>query len=413
MIKVVHIQTGLPTSSNAAFRIHKGMLEHGIESSMFVMDTQRIENENLFKIKGPKKSLIVRTYNILSNLILSKKKEGSYSFSYACFGFNIANFKSITNSDVIYLHWINGGFLSNRSIKIISELGKPVVFFMHDMWTITGGCHHSLDCNNYTLNCEFCPIFINNGKKSIASKQFLIKKKLFARFDNLFFVAPSKWLTNCAKISGLTKDKPIFHIPNIVDDRVFVPIDKTTAKRLLNIADDKVIISFGSVGGTKNHFKGWSFLKEAIDILYSKNLNFNIEILIFGSDFDKCVADSIPFKTHFVGRLNDEISMVVVNNAADVFVSPSLAESFGLTFLENILCNTPAVGFDVGGVPDIIEHKINGYLAKYKDSEDLANGIIYCLEHKLQMTVNSEFNKDRILKKHIDLIEKISIKSFI
>ncbi len=102
--------------------------------------------------------------------------------------------------------------------------------------------------------------------------------------------------------------------------------------------------------------------------------------MIFGGGYNKEIADTVPFKTRFMGFLKDEYSTVLVYNAIDVFVTPSLADNFPTTVLECQACGTPVVGFEVGGIPEIIKHKENGYLAKYKDADDLANGIRFCLE---------------------------------
>jgi glycosyltransferase involved in cell wall biosynthesis len=118
-------------------------------------------------------------------------------------------------------------------------------------------------------------------------------------------------------------------------------------------------------------------------------------------------VDALPYPIKFMGQINDETTMVVLNNATDLFVSPTLAESFGLTFLENILCGTPVVGFNVGGVPEIIEHKINGYLAEYKSSDDLARGILFCLSNQMIFKRPKQYFTNQTIDKHLNFINSI------
>jgi len=308
------------------------------------------------------------------------------------------------NCDIIYLHWVQGGYLNLSIYRKLAQLGKPVIIFMHDMWTITEGCHHSFECEKYKTECIKCPAF--NGKEIIdwANREFKKKKRLYSGFENLYFVSPSKWLYTCAKESGLTKGKPIYHIPNIIDTTLFKPISRSFARKILNLDEKDIIIAFGAFT-VSSAYKGWHELIKALNILKSESRLKNVTLLIFGAGQDKQISDAIPFKSRFLGFLKDEYSTVLVYNAADVFISPSLADNFPTTILECMACGTPAVGFEVGGIPDMIRHKENGYLAKYRDSEDLARGIEYCLKNKITGSLLPEFERSVLLKKHFDLID--------
>ncbi|HNF02863.1 MAG TPA: glycosyltransferase, partial [Ferruginibacter sp.] len=116
---------------------------------------------------------------------------------------------------------------------------------------------------------------------------------------------------------------------------------------------------------------------------------------------------AIPFKTRFVGFLKDEYSVSLVYNAANVFVVPSLADNLPTTVLESLSCGTPVVGFDVGGIPDMISHRENGYLARYKSAEDLAEGIRFCIKNQVKGRILANFEKDSVMKRHLDLMETI------
>jgi glycosyltransferase involved in cell wall biosynthesis len=239
-----------------------------------------------------------------------------------------------------------------------------------------------------------------------ATREFKNKLKFYSKYNNLNFVSPSKWLYNCAKQSMLTKDKPVYYIPNIIDKKIFKPFDKNTARHILNLDVNETILLFGAAS-IESPYKGWMYLQKALEILHLSQSTRKISILLFGSGYNKKIADAIPFKTRFMGFLRDEYSTALVYNAADVFITPSLADNQPTTVMESMCCGTPVVGFEVGGIPDMINHKENGYLAKYKDSEDIVNGIKFCLENNIRGKILPSFEKHTIIRKHIELIDSL------
>jgi glycosyltransferase involved in cell wall biosynthesis len=181
----------------------------------------------------------------------------------------------------------------------------------------------------------------------------------------------------------LTRNKKIYHIPNLINSEIFKMVDKDAARRLFLIDRNKKIIAFGADNALSNPYKGWNYFRDALHILMKNNdvIENDIKILIFGSFYNKKIADDIPFASHFLGRLNDEYSMVMVYNCIDVFIISSIADNFPNSILESLSCNCPVVGFNVGGIPDLVN--INtGYLAEYKNSHDLAKGIAIVLKDK-------------------------------
>jgi glycosyltransferase involved in cell wall biosynthesis len=329
-------------------------------------------------------------------------------FSYPIFGNNIENHILVKKADIIYLHWVIGGFLNLNNIEQLAKLNKPIIIFMHDMWSFTGGCHYSFECDNYTENCKGCQMFPEPEPK-LPVKEFNKKNKLYHKYENLYFVSPSNWLSELAKKSGLTRDKPIFHIPNIVDVHPFKSFDKKMARQVLNLDLNDIIIAFGAAS-PKSPYKGWKYLKLALDLL-AKDSSFNkVSVAIFGSDYDDEIAKAVPFKTKFMGRVYDEYSTALIYNAANIFVAPSMAETFGLVILEAIRCGTPVVAFETGGIPEIISHKKNGYLAAYKDAEDLFRGIKFCLEQQLDVVPPAYLDTDVSIDTHKALHEKILSK---
>src|SRR5664280_852369 len=369
MIKVVHLQNSTFSAGRAMLRLHNAMLEANIDSSILTL-VQDINDTAEIKNLGRNARIVARLDYFLQSFVRREIKRKFGMFTFPILGTNVSHEKQIQAADVIYLHWIQGGFLNLSNIRQLAKMGKPVIFFMHDMWSITGGCHHSFTCEKYKTKCFDCQMFPKENVIDLAALEFRKKKKFFSDFKNLYFVSPSKWLHDCATQSFLTKGKPVYHIPNIVNSELFKPVDKKIARQFLNLNIDETVIAFGA-NSIESPYKGWPELQKALEILSHDQNTKNVSVLIFGSGYNKQIGNSIPFKTRFMGFLRDEYSISLVYNAADVFITPSLADNLPTTILESLSCGTPVVGFDVGGIPDMIKHKWNGYLAKYRDAEDI------------------------------------------
>ncbi len=410
MTKVVHIQYSVESAGGAALRLSKAFEKVGLDSTLVSLQMSLPPLPNV-KYLGKIAQLIAKADSKIQSYLTRKIPKDYGLFSYPILGNNICNLQVVKDADIIYIHWALKGFLNVRNMKKLASLNKPVIIFMHDMWSISGGCHYSFDCKNYLTGCHNCQMFPSNSEKGLATSNFNTKKSFYNEYKNIYFITPSKWLFNCAKEALLTKNKPVFYIPNILDNTIFKPYDKNVAKAFLNIDSNDIVIAFGAVNVT-NAYKGWSYLTQSLSIFKNQNKHKDVTILIFGSGHNQNIIDAIPFKIKFMGYLNDEYSTALVYNAADVFIAPSLAEAFGYVIFESLNCGTPVVGFDVGGIPDMIQHKQNGYLAKYKNAEDLTDGINYCLDNNLKGFVPDELNHNKTIEKHLELFNQIKSKSF-
>ncbi len=406
MTKVVQIQFSMESAGRAALRLQKAFGNVNVESCIVSLQ-HSIQGAPGTVYLGTWARLVSRVEDKIQAYLTRKVNKQLGSFSYPVLGADVTKLEEIKNADIIYIHWALKGLLNFKSIEQIARLNKPVIIFLHDMWNITGGCHHSFTCEKYrTEGCNHCPMFPDGKKNDLAAKEFRKKLNLYKKYDNLYFVSPSRWLYNCAKESLLTKDKPVFYIPNLLDDTLFKPVSKTVAKHILNIEAKETVIAFGAIS-VNSPYKGWSYLQKALALLKQDDKVENISVLIFGSAYNKEIADAIPFKTRFMGYLLDEYSTALVYNAADVFIAPSLAEAFGYVVMEALSCGTPVVGFNVGGIPDMISHKENGYLAKYKDAGDVCEGIKFCLQNNLKGYLLPEIDPELTVKKHLELFELI------
>ena len=191
----------------------------------------------------------------------------------------------------------------------------------------------------------------------------------------------------------------------MIDETIFKPIDKKVVRQILNLPQDRIIITFGCVAGQDNPYKGWKYLEEAINRI---DLD-NILIVVYGSGYNQETVDNTKYPIRFLGRVYDDTMLSLICNASDLFVTPSLCENFSLVILENILCGTPVVGFDTTGIPELVKTGQTGYLAKFKDSDDLAKGIRSILNKEITFDMGqyrSSYSSRNIIESHIKLINQ-------
>lgn len=402
-MKVVHVNTSDINggAAIAAHRLHKALLNNNIDSKMLVLkknsDEQKIIKE---KNNNFEKHILVKARVLFERIILSKyRNRKDMIFSPAKLGLDITKNKIIQKADVVHLHWVVGGYLSLNSLDKLFSLKKKIVWTLHDSWVFTGGCHVRYGCNKYTKNCGKCPILNSNSQNDLSKKVFKKKQEIFSKVKKLTIITPSNWLNECVNKSNLLKKFSNIVIPNTLDENTFKKIDKSISRRILNLDKNKIYICFGALNSTTTEYKGWKYLRETIYQLekIDDKLKNDIELIIFGSSYSEEV-ENLPFNVNFLGSFSDEVSLSLIYNSADLFVAPSIEDNLPNTVLESLHCGTPVIAFDIGGMPDMIEHKKNGYLAKYKDSSDLANGILWSLENLKNVDIDKEqFNKNKII----------------
>ena len=106
----------------------------------------------------------------------------------------------------------------------------------------------------------------------------------------------------------------------------------------------------------------------------------NIELVVFGNRNTEDVPD-FPFKTSFLGTINDDEKLALCYAAADAFLIPSLEDNLPYTVMESLSCGTPVIAFTTGGIPDMVKHEHNGYLAEYRSSESFADGMEWIINY--------------------------------
>lgn len=288
----------------------------------------------------------------------------------ACCGDDVTRTAEYKEADVIHLHWINQGFISLNVLRKILRSGKRVVWTMHDQWATTGVCHYSDGCLRYETGCHHCPLLPGKGGNDLAATAFRKKQELYAE-GAITFVACSEWLAGIARRSALGRGQEILSIPNAIDTAVFKPMERKAARELLGLKRDAVLILFGCQKVTDKR-KGLDYLIEAVRELPGIGV-----VLVGGSAAETEPLMPQGVEVTCIGQVSDTARMAMLYAAVDAFVTPSLQDNLPNTIMEAMACGTPCVGFNVGGIPEMIDHRVNGYVASYKDARSLAEGIRY------------------------------------
>ena len=415
-VLIINTSEKMGGAAIAAGRLMESLKNNGIKAKMLVRDKQT----DRLSVIGLKKSWWKVWQFIWERIIIWKenrfKKHNLFSVDIANTGTDITAIPEFQAADVIHLHWINQGMLSLDNITKILLSGKPVVWTMHDMWPCTGICHHARDCENYHQECQHCPYIYQGGGKKDLSNQIFKKKKELYQLAPITFVTCSRWLKEKAKQSALLTGHTVIDIPNPINVGLFKPQNKSAARQKCGLPADKKLILFGSAKVTDKR-KGIDYFIESCNYLVKNypDLKDDLEVVIYGK-YSEQLKPMLPFCSFPLNYISDEKDLVNIYNAVDLYVTPSLEENLPTTIMEAMACGVPCVGFNVGGIPEMIDHLHNGYVAEYKSAEDFANGIHWALSESEYASLSEEacrkaisnYSESTIAKRYIDIYNKIT-----
>jgi glycosyltransferase involved in cell wall biosynthesis len=272
--------------------------------------------------------------------------------------------------DLVHFHWICRGFVPLSSF---GKTGKKVLWTLHDSWPFTGGCHVPEGCLKYEKECGACPLLGSRRESDLSRWTWKRKRRHFGKTE-LTVVTPSRWLAECASRSALFRERRIEVIPNGIDTDLYRPLEKKNARDVWKLPQEKKLILFGAMNAFTDRNKGFSLLAEALRHLAGKGWAERAEVVVFGAQ-EPSPPPGIGLQARYLGVLGDDVSMALLYSAADVVVVPSLQENFPNVVLEAMACGTPVVAFRVGGIPDMITHGLDGFLADSLEPGALAGGI--------------------------------------
>jgi glycosyltransferase involved in cell wall biosynthesis len=309
--------------------------------------------------------------------------------------------------DLLHLHWITGGMMR---VEEIQKIKIPICWSLHDMWAFTGGCHYTGSCVKFKSGCNMCPALESDTKKDLSFRNQKRKIKSYSNKKNITVIGLSKWMASEAKESRIFSNSVVVNLPNPIDTNTFCPVNKNESRKLMGLPQNKKLILFGAMSATQDRRKGWPELRDALNNLSDSSA----ELLIFGGSMND--DESIyPLPVNFLGRLHDDLSLKIVYSACDVMVVPSLQENLANTMMEALACGVPVVGFDIGGNSDMVNHKVNGYLAEPYSSDDLARGIRWVIESEsyealsfdARATVLDRFDSQKVASQYVELYKSV------
>lgn len=392
-VLIVNTSENTGGAAVAANRLKEALNNNGIKAKMLVRDKESddITVAQLNKSWHQKWDFLWERFVIYMRLHF--KRDNLFLIDIANAGTDITKTREFKEADVIHLSWINQGMLSLKGIRKILESHKPVVWTMHDLWPASSICHYTRNCRNYEKQCGNCPLLPDNGSSNDLSARIWRKKRKILERNSILFVTCSRWLADKAKKSGLLSGQKVISIPNPIDSRAFTKENREEARLYAGLPEGKKLTLFVSQRVTDKR-KGMDYFITAINKMVEAHpeMKDNCGIAILGGKAEE-LADKLPLPSYPLGYVSEEKKIASIYNSVDLFVLPSLEDNLPNTIMEAMACGVPCVGFNTGGIPEMIDHLKNGYVAEYKSSDDLARGIHWVLSEADHQSLSNEAMK--------------------
>ncbi len=388
-IEILSNSDSVGGASRAAYRLYRALRSCAPDTRMTVADKRTDD----WGVRGPvdilEKAKRYLRPRIAGRLTALQRTDNAGAHSLNLLPSNMADKLNRSSVDLVNMHWIGGESLS---IEDIGKIRKPLVWTFHDMWALCGAEHISDDGPDARWRNGY---FAHNrpaAAKGPDLDRFTWNRKRKAWQQPVQVVTPSRWLADCVRQSFLLKDWPVAVIPNVLQTDVFKPLDREHSRHALNLPLDRHIVLFGALGGTRDPNKGYSLLLEALNLLAGSSAS--ILCVVFGQGEPRD-ALPLPFPVKWMGHVSDDATLALLYNAADVMVTPSKLENLPQSATEAQACACPVVAFDCTGLPEVVEHRATGYLARPFDPADLAHGIAWVLEDSTRRAMLRHAARDR------------------
>ena len=392
-------------AARAAARIHRALRQRGVESTMWV-ERASTGDKSVESVPG-EAAKVARTLRPWVGHLARRvmRSANPVLHSAAVLPSSWPGRFNRSDADIVHLHWICAEMMS---VEDIGRIRKPIVWTLHDMWPFCGAEHYTDDTrwvSGYASSNRA------SGESGLDLNRWTWRRKRRAWSVPMHVVAPSHWLADCARRSLLMRDWPVSVIPNPIDARAWEPVDKLLARRLLGLPEDGHFLAFGAMGGGRDPRKGLDLLAGALQHLRGASA---LRLIVFGQSEPREVPD-FGFPAHYTGHLHDDISLRLVYSAADALVIPSRQDNLPNTGVEALACGTPVIAFDTGGLPDIVQHQVTGWLARSFDASHMADGIRWMLssdERRAQLGRNAReaacqrFSPARVADQYLHLYEQ-------
>lgn len=345
--------------------LYKNMREDNINSLCIVGRglTESIEGVPVIYHRFGEKALTTFVGALLGNTLLSTRKAKR----------RIIDYIEENNIDIVHFHNLHSNYLGIEDIKEIRKKCKGVVITLHDMWTFTGMCTNSIECQKWCSDeCRKCCGNLSTKASWFSNRLLECKKKVFSD-KGIFFVTPSQWLFKMTQQSYLSCEN-VLTINNGIDLNKFIIHDQAEVREKYGLSIKKKVLLF-LANGINNVFKGYSYLLDALNMIVNKE---EYTLLIVGNRGNEKINSD--YETCCMGYIDAEDVLSELYSAADVFILPSIADVYPYTPMESIASGTPVIAFDTGGIPEIVSDEV-GWIVPFQDAKALAE----CIENVFEM----------------------------
>jgi len=366
-LRVVHISSynSVGGAARAARALHEAMIDDGIDSILVVGQSDG-QGRN---VQAPHPKRFVLAGELDRKLWRLTKSPRLTWRSPAVFGSLNAATVNAFRADVINLHWITNGLLS---IRQIGDLRSPTVWSMYDMWPFSGTEHYHSDPDRYRHSYESDTRSPDEAGLDIDRWTWQRKQRHWQ--TPMTMVPASGWLESAVRSSSLMQSWPVRRIPHLIDVEAHHPSDRQHARQQLELPPSKRLITFLATAGITDERKGWTHLRDAVAI--ARLQDPDIEVVVVGPRG----SDQQPFPVHWLGEIHNEKTLNLAYAAADIIATPSIQDTMPLSAMEAQSCGRAVIGFDVGGLPDIVKHGVSGYLAPAFDGQALGSCLTLALD---------------------------------
>lgn len=390
-LKIVHLSwADYGGAGIAAYRLHRGLVDIGVDSTMLVL--QKSRNDPTVKVlptnyrgtvtgaleqSNAGMVLIQRCARRWMSLAERYPERSPHAmlFTDTLAETRLRYVREVREADIVNLHWVAGTVDYGSMPRDLAE--KPLVWTLHDMNPFTGGCHYAGTCTRYCSSCGRCPNLTSTEIRD-PSRHIHRRKKEAYRGLGIHVVTPSVWLGECTAASSLLGRFPRSVIPYGLPTDIFRPMDPTMLRSGHRLTPEHFLVLFGA-GGTDDDRKGFRYLVEAVKKLDVARFGHRLALGIFGQMGEDPFSDT-PFPVLRFGIVAEQERLAAIYSAADVFIIPTTEDNLPNTVLESLACGTPVVGFQTGGVPDMVEHGRSGYLVPQRDVDGLVKGIEWAFD---------------------------------
>lgn len=376
--------------------LHEAMIANGIESYVACSDISSLR-ENCYKIGC---RLDYKLHAVFSRVF---GKQGYYS-KVATRG--LLKYIDSIEPDIVHLRNLHSNFVNvPLLLSYLAEREIATVITLHDSWLYTGKCVYYIEvgCNRWLDECGCCPA-LKQGNPSLfidASKEMLKdKERLFSSIRRLAVIGVSQWVTSDVRKSILKNASIIKCIYNWIDLDLFRPRDSREIKRELGFEGKTVVLG---IAASWNEQKGIVIFNRLANMLPE-----NYQIVLVGDSSNIDVRNS---KICYAGTILDTERLSMYYSMADVFVNPSIQETFGKTTAEALSSGIPVVAFNSTATPELIGTDGRcGYLISNNDPNEYLECILKLQnQDSIAMRTNTRKRAESLFSKEQNIAEYLEV----